>query len=184
MASMLIAPTSLHRLRHRLTALAPAESAAILQDAGFATGEALTAAWRNRVAERTGLDDPAGLDTRWFGPLVDELCVTLGYGSLTITPQGDAALLLESGDWAEAEPGHGGAPGCHFTCGCLAAFLTGLAGAPLGVLEVECRTAGDDACRFLAAGEAMLALVLDLQAAGGDWRDALPADGDVPPPAP
>ncbi len=181
MSSMRIAPSSLHRLRRRLAPLGPAEGAAILQEAGFATGEALATAWRNRVAERTGLEDPALLDTRWFGPLLDELCVTLGYGSLAVTSLGDSVMLLESGDWAEAEPGQAGSPGCHFSCGCLAAFLTEQAGAPLGVLEVECRTAGDAACRFLAAGEATLAQVIDLQVAGGDWRDAMPG-ADVPPP--
>jgi hypothetical protein len=185
MPDVSIAPASLHRLRRRLERYGAGEGAAILHDAGFATGESLSAAWRNRVAERTGLGDPSALDTRWFGPLLDELCVTLGWGSLSVTPLGDTALLLESGDWAEADPHGGAAAGCHFTCGCLAAFLTAQAGSALGVLEVECRTAGHDACRFLAGAEATLGMVVDLLAAGGDWRMAFvaPDVSDIPPPA-
>jgi hypothetical protein len=184
MPDVSIAPASLHRLRRRLEHHTSGDGVAILHDAGFATGESLAAAWRARVTERTGLADPSALDTRWFGPLLDELCVTLGWGSLTVTPLGDSALLLESGDWAEADPQGGAGAGCHFTCGCLAAFLTGQAGGPIGVLEVECRTAGQDACRFLAGAESTLTVVVDLLAAGGDWRTAFPdpAPPDLPPP--
>lgn len=184
MPDLSIAPASLHRLRRRLDRYGAGEGAAILHDAGFATGESLASAWQARVAERTGLEEPSALDMRWFGPLLDELCVTLGWGSLSVTPLGDAALLLESGDWAEADPQGGASAGCHFTCGCLAAFLTAQAGSPIGVLEVECRTAGNDACRFLAGAEATLGVVVDLLAAGGDWRTAFPdpASPDVSPP--
>jgi hypothetical protein len=148
----------------------------VLQDAGFATGEALFDRWRNRVAERTGLDDATGLDARWFGPFLDELCVDLGWGSITVTALGEQALLLEAGDWAESEPGTSEHPACHFSCGCFAAFLTAQAGAPLAVLEVECRSRNDDACRFLAGSAETLAAVYDLLAAGGSWREAFPVE--------
>jgi hypothetical protein len=171
-----IAPASLHRLRRRLQDSAPAAAADMLQDAGFASGEALAARWRNRVAERTGLDDTKQLDLRWFGPLLDELCVGMGWGSLSVTTLGERALLLEAGDWAEAEPGSAERPACHFTCGCFAAFLTDQAGAPIGVLEVECRSQGAEACRFIAASSATLAGVYDLIAAGRPWREAFAPD--------
>lgn len=176
MPNFAITPTSLHRLRHRLEALAPGAAAEILQDAGFVTGEALAQRWRNRVAERTGLLDAGALDARWFGPLLDELCVQLGWGSLTVVPLGDAAVLLEAGAWAEAEPGATRHPGCHFSSGVLAAFLTAEAGAPIGVLEVECRSTGAEACRFVAGSAETLGGVYDLIAAGGDWRAALPTE--------
>lgn len=176
MSLFTIAPESLHRLRRRLHDSAPAAAADLLQDAGFASGEALSERWRNRVAERTGLDDARTLDLRWFGPLLDELCVGLGWGSLTATPLGDRALLLEAGDWAEAEPGSSDRPSCHFSCGCFAAFLTGQAGAPIGVLEVECRSHDAEACRFLAGSSETLAAVYDLLAAGRSWRDAFGQD--------
>jgi predicted hydrocarbon binding protein len=172
-----IAPASLHRLRRRLDASGEGVAATILQEAGFATGEAMHERWRNRVAERTGLDDAGHLDVRWFGPMLDELCIDLGWGSVSVTTLDDSALLLEAGNWAEAEPASSTIPSCHFSCGCLAAFLTAQAGAPIAVLEVECRSRGDDACRFLGASTASLAVVYDLIAAGRSWREAYDING-------
>ncbi len=176
MPDFAIAPESLRRLRLRLDAVAPGLAADVLQEAGFATGEALFDRWRNRVAERTGLDEAGRLDARWFPPLFDELCVSLGWGSIAVTPVGDRAVLLEAGDWAEAEPDTATHPGCHFTCGCFAAFLTAQAGAPLAVLEVECRSRGDAACRFLAGSSETLQAVYDLLAADRPWHDAFGED--------
>ena len=176
MPSFTIAPASLHRLRRRLLAAGPGVAAAILQDAGFATGESLSLAWRARVSERTGMEDAGQLDASWFGPLLGELCQSLGWGALTTASVADRALFLASVDWAEAEPGSAEHPGCYFTCGCLAAFLTAQAGAPLAVLEVECRSCGSSACRFLAGSADTLAAVYDLVAAGRSWREAFAPD--------
>ncbi len=170
-----IAPASLHRLRHRLYERDPAAAAELLREAGIASGEALAERWRNRVAERTGLDDAHRLDLRWFGPLLDELCVGLGWGSLSATPLGDRALLLEAGDWAEAEPNSADRPACHFTCGCFTAFLSAQAPTPIDVIEVECRSQGAEACRFLAGSPSTLAAIHDLVAAGRPWREAFSA---------
>ena len=74
MFSFAIAPASLHRLRRRLLAAGPGIAAEIMQDAGFATGEALDAAWTAQVAERTGVVDTGGLDADWFGPMLAEVC--------------------------------------------------------------------------------------------------------------
>jgi hypothetical protein len=179
MTQFLIAPASLHRLRHRLSSAGTATAADILQDAGFATGEALATNWRHRVADRTGLDDPGRLDARWFGPLLDEFCVTLGWGSISLTPVGERALLLESREWAESEPGTTDHTTCHFSCGCFAAFLTAQAGGAIAVLEVECRSRNDSACRFVAGSVETLATVYDLLAAGRPWREAFTA-GELP----
>jgi hypothetical protein len=171
-----ISATSLHRLRRRLLAAGPGVAAEILQDAGFATGEAMCASWSVRVAERTGVDDSGRLDTNWFGPLLGELCASFGWGSLAVDTLGERALLLSSPDWAEAEPMSTDHAGCYFSCGCLAAFLTAQAGAPLAVLEVECRSCGSEQCRFLAGSTETLAAVYDLIAAGRPWREAFAAD--------
>lgn len=179
MPSFTIAPESLHRLRHRLQAAGANTAADILQDAGFATGEALFDHWRNQMAAHTGLDDSGRLDMRWFGPLFDEVCVELGWGSLTVTPLAERAVLLEGGEWAEALPGSSEHPSCHFSCGLFAAFLTAQAGAPMSVLEVECLSRGDSACRFLAGSTATLATVYDVLAAGRPWREAF-RPGDFP----
>ncbi len=171
MEAFTIAPASLHRLARELRA-AGGGAPRILHEAGFAAGEMLSARWRNRIAEQTGLDDAGRLDSRWFGPLLDQLCVNLGWGSLSVSELEDEGVVLESGDWAEADPGSATVPSCHFTAGAMAAFLTGQAGAPIAVLEVECRSTGADACRFLAGSSEMLSAAYDLLAAGGDWREA------------
>jgi hypothetical protein len=171
MPTYFIAPQSLHRLRRRLLAAGPGVAAEILQDAGFATGESLVTAWIARVAERTGVADTGRLDTNWFGPLLSGLCASLGWGTLRVDPIGERALLLSSSDWAEAEVASTDHAGCYFSCGCLAAFLTAQAGAPLAVLEVECRSSGSDQCRFLAGSAETLAAVYDLVAAGRGWRE-------------
>jgi hypothetical protein len=176
MISFAIAPMSLHRLRRRLLAAGPGVAAEILQDAGFASGQELHAAWCARVAARTGLDDAGRLDAGWFGPMFAEVCDSLGWGSLAVAGVADRALLFSSRDWKEAEAGGSEHPACYFTCGCLAAFLTAQAGAALAVLEVECRSSGGDQCRFLAGSAATLASVYDLIAAGGMWREAFLPD--------
>lgn len=176
MTTFHIAAQSIHRLRRHLLAAGPGVAAEILQDAGFATGETLFLAWNWRVAERTGIDDSGRLDANWFGPLLTELCANQGWGTLSIDRLGERALLLSSSDWAEAEPASTDHAGCYFSCGCLASFLTAQAGAPLAVLEVECRSCGGDHCRFLAGSAETLAAVYDLVAAGRTWREAFTPD--------
>lgn len=176
MPAFTIAAASLHRLRKQLDASGDGMASAVLLDTGHATGEALHAHWRRRIAERTGLDDAGNLDVRWFGPMLDELCRDRGWGSVAVTLVSERALLIESGDWAESDPATANAPSCHFSCGSFAAFLTAQADSPIGVLEVECRSCGDTACRFLASTPAALIDVHDLIAAGGSWRDAYAAD--------
>ena len=175
MPFLCIAPASLHRLRQQLHAHDPVTAAKFLHEAGFATGEAFAAAWSERLVERTGLDDPTQLDARWFGPLLAEVATEFGWGTLELHELGDEALSLESTDWAEALPDTSNHPACHFTAGALAAFLSAQAGTPIAVLEVECRSAGGDRCRFAAGSPEMLAVVWDLLAAGGDWREAFAA---------
>ncbi len=150
-----------------------------MQDAGFVTGEALVGEWREQLQRRTGLTSSAQLDARWFGPLFGEVCAAIGWGTVALEAIGEQAVLLSADAWYESEPDSTEHPGCYFTCGCLAAFLTAEAGAPVAILEVECRSSGDAACRFLAASAETLSSVYDIVAAGGSWRAAF-----TPPAAP
>jgi predicted hydrocarbon binding protein len=170
-----ISPDSIRRLRQRLDAHDPSLAATLLHDAGFATGEAMAAAWSGRIKERTGLADPGRLDHRWFDTLFAELSRDLGWGSPSLTELGDEALLIESEDWAESVEASSPHPACHFTAGALAAFLSALAGGPIAVLEVECRSAGKSRCAFVAGSPAMISATWDLVVAGGDWRDGFAA---------
>ncbi len=186
MPTIAVSPASLHRLRQRLLAAGDATAAAILHDAGFATGEAMAERWQSYIERRTGLATPGDLDMRWFGPLLADLCEELGWGRLTVEELDSGAMTCSSRDWSEAEPGTSNRPSCHFTAGILAAFFTSLAGASIGVLEVECRSAGDESCRFLVGSTDVVAAAYDLVLAGGNWADAtgLPAAEATPPPTP
>jgi hypothetical protein len=167
-----IAPASLHLLRRCLESEG-VDVAAVLTPAAAATGHALTGRWGALVRSRGRLDDPSHLDVRWFGPLLRELLAGEGWGTLDAADLGGTAVLLESFDWAEAEPGSTASPACHFTVGMLEAFLGDLGGEPLSVLEVDCRSAGGDSCAFLASSPEVIEAAVDLLAAGGSWREAV-----------
>jgi hypothetical protein len=68
-----------------------------------------------------------------------------------------SVATIDSADWAESDPARPlDFPGCYYTSGVLADFFTRLAGEPLSVMEVECRSMGGERCRFLVgSGETM-----------------------------
>jgi len=175
MPSLAISPTSLLRLRQSLSSVEPTAAAAILNEVGSATGEALSERWNAYLATRAQLSDASRLDQRWFGPLLDELLSTLGWGSVRVTELAGEAVRIESRDWAEAAPGTAESPACHFSSGALAAFLSSQAGVQLAVMEVECRSAGDSRCCFMATSTDLAALANEIVMAGGTWSDALRA---------
>ena len=80
-----------------------------------------------------------------------------GWGSLTHTAPHPGVELLSSGDWNEADAASGG-PGasCGFTTGLLSRVLSTVASAPVSVLEIECRSRGDERCAFAIGSEATL----------------------------
>jgi predicted hydrocarbon binding protein len=172
MPAFTLDPRSLHRLHDMLRESDGLALPEVLHEAGLASGELLAERWRGRLGGPGGLQEAEQLDARWFGSILDEVCQALGWGSLTVLPIGDEAVLMESPDWAEATDGSAEQPGCRFTAGALSAFLTGQAEAPLSVLEVECRSTGADRCRFLAGSPEMMTLAGDLMSAGHDWREA------------
>ena len=54
-------------------------------------------------------------------------------------------------------------------------FFGRIADAPLAVMEVECRTAGDARCRFLMGSTEVLQQVYDGMAAGAGYDEAVAA---------
>ena len=70
-------------------------------------------------------------------------------------------------DWAESDPAFPlEFPGCYYTAGVLADFFGRLAGEPLAVMEVECRSMGGDRCRFLVGSGETMQRVYDDDGAG------------------
>lgn len=164
---------ALHQLRIILEQDGGVQSAAILQQAGFAAGEAAYAAFAEWVQARYRLDSPRDLDVEYFGEALSGFFAEFGWGHLSPDQLSPAVVTLDSPDWAEASPEQRSAhPSCHFSCGMLADFLGRVSGGVVGVMEVECRTRGDDSCRFLTGAPETLQMIYDRMSQGLSYQDA------------
>lgn len=140
---------SLASLRASLLRDAGPSAAAYLQEAGYAGGDQLFVAFRRWLSSRSdiGAED---LDVEAFEQRASEFFRDAGWGTLTIGSLGDAVATLDSEDWGESDPEAGyDHPCCHLTTGLFADMFGRIAGAPVAVLEVECRSMGSPRCRFL-----------------------------------
>lgn len=163
----------LHRLRSVLERDLGDQAAQAMQEAGYAAGDELYDAWTGWLAERTGVTDPGELDERHLSQQLGAFFAGLGWGHLSVTRLG-AALAVDAEEWAEADPLSGSsAPSCHVTSGMLAGLLGRLAAGHVAVMEIECRSRGDERCRFLAGAPETLQAVYDGATAGRDYRDVL-----------
>jgi predicted hydrocarbon binding protein len=114
-----------------------------LHAAGYSAGSALHALF-------TGGTDHAGeLGEEEFWKALGSFLSRRGWGTLRHERVHPAIGVLASRDGAEADPAlEESQPSCAFTAGLLSSFLTHAAGGPIAVLEVACRSRGDEACRF------------------------------------
>lgn len=141
---------SLAALRRALaTEAGPDAAAHALASAGHAAGEALF----SQLAAAPDENAPAsvaGVGQMVFWRKLSTLFSSRGWGTLGHSPAHEGIGSLESADWVEADPESGALrPSCFFSTGMLANVLGNAAGAPVAVLEVECRSQGDARCRFL-----------------------------------
>src|SRR2546426_8782509 len=164
---------TLRHLHASLASHAPEQTIAILQEAGYAAGEASYRAFAAWLNERAGVDSPANLDAELLTETLSEFFASGGWGTVTITPIGTGALALDSTDWAEAEPGTAQTPMCFFSAGMLADFLGRISEETIAVMEVECRSKGDARCRFLSATPEVLDRVYNEMTAGRSYAEAL-----------
>ena len=65
--------------------------------------------------------------------------------------------------------------GCAFSTGVLGGLLTGAAGQPVAVLEVECRAGGSAFCRFLVGDGHRLRAIRDRLGSGEPLARAMEA---------
>jgi predicted hydrocarbon binding protein len=163
-------PSILRQLHTSLSAHAPDQLIAVLQEAGFAAGEGTYRAF-------AAANNPADLDADMLAETLSDFFAGGGWGTVTITPVGTGALALDSADWAEAEPGTAQTPMCFFSTGMLADFLGRLSDETIAVMEVECRSKGDARCRFLSATPAVLEKVYNEMTAGRTYAEALGGEG-------
>jgi predicted hydrocarbon binding protein len=164
----------IHQLRASLERDTGLQAAAYLQEAGFAGGEELYAAFGEWLARVRGVEQPSELDVEFLGEVLGEFFTDQGWGRLNATPLGPAVLALDSAEWAEAlDERHGEFPSCHLSCGLLADFLGRISQELVAVMEVECRSRGEPRCRVLAGSPETLGILYDRMAQGTGYLEAL-----------
>lgn len=135
----------------------------ILQNAGFAAGEILYGEFRAELQSTSpeadprteGELDPRDMDEARFWSSLSDFLDTRGWGRIASERIHPGLGVIHAFDWAESDPAGGDdQPGCHFTAGLFSHILSQLAGNAIAVLEVECRSAGDELCSFLYGSEA------------------------------
>lgn len=123
-----------------------------LHEAGYESGGVLFDAFSADVGEELS-DVPEGT----FWSQMARFLARRGWGALSHDDAHAGVGLLRSRDWAEATPGGTESqPTCAFSCGLFSHFLSRAAGGPVAVLEVSCRSRGDEACVFAFGSEAAI----------------------------
>lgn len=151
----------------------PLEAAVLLRQVGYETGESFHAALEEWLS-REGGDVPGGLPPEEFWSAFGRFWESLGWGTVRHVQLHPGIAALDCEGWVEADSaGATGQPVCHVTTGVLADLLGRLAGSGVAVMEVECRSAGDQRCRFLFGGEAALGEVYRGMTEGLPYPDAL-----------
>jgi hypothetical protein len=149
----------------------PLSAIQALHTAGFSSGQAI---WEN-LCRGSGQELP-DLDDTSFWPNLTEALSKRGWGTLTHRAAHAGVGLLASTDWAEALGASGKQqPSCTFSAGMLSALLTGAGGGSIAVLEVSCRSRGDDACTFAFGSLATVHDLYGLILEGQDLEEALAA---------
>ncbi len=150
-------------------------AAGYLQEAGYAGGQALFDAFRRWLAAR-GKGAPESLSVDAFEREATEFFRQAGWGSLELGAIEETVATLDSLDWGEADPNAAAElPSCHVSSGMFADFFGRLADAPLAVMEVECRSRGDERCRFLLGSTDVMQRVYEGMAEGEEYRAAVKA---------
>jgi len=164
---------SLHQLRTALERSQGLQAAATLQEAGFASGEALYDAFTDWLSARYRVEAPQELDAEYLGRVLSEFFAESGWGSLALGRLSDSVLQLDAPDWAESSRGGAQYPSCHVSAGIMADIFSRLAGGQFAAMEVECRSRGDDRCRFLLAAPETLTMVYERMTHGLGYRQSL-----------
>lgn len=173
-ASAMVALTrdSLMALRAALFRDFGPNAASYLQEAGYAGGQALFDAFAHWLAARN-LGTPDALPASDFARYATAFFRDAGWGSLALGTLRESVATIDSEDWSEADPASGlDFPGCHLTTGLFADFFGRLAGNPVAVMEVECRSMGATRCRFLVGSGETMQHVYDAMANGQDYEEA------------
>jgi predicted hydrocarbon binding protein len=147
-------------------------AATTLYEAGYAGGGAMHDAFL-RWCRSKKLPVAENMAASEFAQHASAFFTELGMGAIEVATLHDAAVALDSSNWAEAEPSSGMQfPGCYLTAGMLTEFLGRVAGSPVSVLEVECRSMGGGAkrCRFIVGSTETVQQVYEALAQGSSYE--------------
>ena len=147
-------------------------AAASLQEAGYAGGQAVYDAFTHWLANR-GFGEPESLPAMEFAAQAGEFLHGLGWGAIELGSMGEVATV-DAADWAESDAAYPlEFPGCYYTAGMLADLFGRLAGEPVAVMEVECRSMGASRCRWLVGTGEMMQHIYDQMGQGVSYDEAL-----------
>lgn len=160
-------------LRSVLFRDAGANAAAYLQEAGYAGGNALYQAFAGWCASH-GFAMPEHMAAPEFEQYAAAFFAELGWGAVSVGMLHDSVMTIDSANWAESDPASAMQfPGCYLSAGMLADFFGRIAGTPLTVMEVECRSMGSERCRFLLGSSETMQHVYDGMTQGVPYDAAL-----------
>jgi predicted hydrocarbon binding protein len=164
---------SLFSLRAALLRSGDPQAAVALQEAGYAGGNALFDTFRRWLAARSAI--PAeDLDVEAFEQRLSEFFRESGWGTVSIGTIDDVVATIDSGDWGESDAAAAlDLPACHISTGIFADLFGRLAGAPVAVLEVECRSSGQPRCRFLVGSPDVMDAVFEEMGRGASYEEAI-----------
>ena len=147
-------------------------AAALLQEAGYAGGQVLYDAF-TRWLDSRGLGAPEALPAVEFGRRAGEFFRETGWGTFELGAL-DSVATVDAAEWAESDPAYPlDFPGCYYTAGVFADFFGRLAGEPVAVMEVECRSMGAPRCRWLVGSGETMQRVYDQMGEGVAYADAV-----------
>lgn len=163
---------SLRALRSALFRDLGVNAAALLQEAGYAGGQVLLDAFATWLDSR-GLASPESLASSEFAARASEFLRSAGWGSIEVGTL-ESAATIDSADWAEADPASPMEfPGCYYSAGLLTDLFGRIIGEPVSVMEVECRSMGNERCRFLVGSVDTMQRVYDAMGEGFTYEQAL-----------
>ena len=151
-----------------------------LQEIGCAAGEEVYESFERWIGDYLGVSSVDELDAGKLEEVLSEFFGGLGWGGVAIERLGSNGLAISSENWAEADPAEASEyPSCYFSSGLFADFLTRMAGGnAISIMEVECRSRGDQRCRFFAGAPSTLDAVYNALAEGRDYYEVFEGESE------
>ena len=147
------------------------ETVRALHSAGYEAGLAAAKA----VNKESG-GDSLSLTQSGFWVSLSHYFERRGWGKLAHATPHPGVGILSSTDWAEASPTETrDDASCSFSTGFLSGLLSQLAGGPVAVLEVGCRSRGAAECQFAFGSESAIHELYGLMLDGATLEAALEA---------